>query len=168
MATDGARTPPPAGVGGVAEIGVISDTHGLLRREAVAALDGCDLILHAGDVGAPGILDDLRAVAPLRVVRGNVDGGQLRSLPLTEAVEVEGHLIYMIHILEDLDLDPVAAGVALLVHGHTHRPRIDRHAGVPVLNPGSAGPRRFDLPVTVARVGVDAEGLHPRLIELPV
>jgi hypothetical protein len=156
------------GPGPIREVGVISDTHGLLRPEAVAALDGCDLILHAGDVGRAAILDELRRIAPVHAVRGNVDGGELAALPLTEAVEVGDHVIYMIHIVEDLDLDPGAAGVALLVHGHTHRPRTGTHRGVPVLNPGSAGPRRFELPVTVARVGVDAAGLHPRIVHLEV
>lgn len=150
------------------EIGVISDTHGLLRPEALLELEGCDLILHAGDVGRGGILEELAELAPVRAVRGNVDRGDLGTLPLTEAVDVGGHLIYMIHILEELDLDPGAAGVHLLVHGHTHRPRIDTHRGVPVLNPGSAGHRRFDLPVTLARVRVDSDGLHPRIVALDV
>jgi hypothetical protein len=152
----------------VREIGVISDTHGLLRPEALRELDGCDLILHAGDVGRGGILEELAELAPVRAVRGNVDRGDLGALPLTEAVDVGGHLIYMIHILEELDLDPGTAGVHLLVHGHTHRPRIGTHRGVAVLNPGSAGHRRFDLPVTLARVRVDSEGLHPRIVEMDV
>lgn len=158
----------PAPSGPLREVGVISDTHGLLRPEAVRALAGCDLILHAGDVGRPEILDELAALAPVRAVRGNVDGGALAGLPWTEAVDLGGHLVYMLHIIEELDLDPVVAGVGLLVHGHTHRPRLATHLGVPVLNPGSAGPRRFDLPVTVARVRIDDAGLHPRIVELDV
>lgn len=147
-------------------IGVVSDTHGLLRPQVVDRLAGSDLILHAGDVGDPAILEILREVAPLRVVRGNVDGGPLRSLPLTEAVQVGGHLLYMVHIAEDLDLDPVAAGVSVVIHGHTHRPRLERIDGVLYLNPGSVGPRRFDLPVTMARLSAGPEGVEAEIIDL--
>ena len=147
-------------------VGVISDTHGLLRPEVPELLSGSDLILHAGDVGDPLILEALRDVAPVRAVRGNVDGGALRALPLTEAVEVGGQLLYMVHILEELDLDPVAAGVAVVIHGHTHRSRNDRVDGGLYLNPGSIGPRRFDLPVTMARLVVGPDGIEADIIEL--
>ena len=147
-------------------IGVVSDTHGLLRDEVPGLLEGAVHIIHAGDVGDPGIIDRLRAIAPTTVVRGNTDLGELGSLPLTEAVTVAGHAIYVIHIPEDLDLDPAAAGFSMVVHGHTHRPRVDRLKGVWHLNPGSIGPRRFDLPITLARVHVEPAGLRPEIIDL--
>lgn len=149
-------------------VGVISDTHGLLRPEVPGLLSGSDLILHAGDVGDPSVLEALRDIAPVRAVRGNVDGGALRDLPLTEAVQVAGHLLYMIHILDDLDLDPVAAEVGVVIHGHTHRSRNDRVDGVHYLNPGSIGPRRFDLPVTMARLLIGPDGIEADIIELDV
>ncbi|RMG73456.1 MAG: metallophosphoesterase [Bacteroidetes bacterium] len=149
------------------KLGIISDTHGLLRPEAVAALQGVDYILHAGDTGMPEILDQLRAIAPLQVVRGNVDRGEwAQALPLTEAVELGGHLFYMVHRIEDLDLDPVAAGVSMVVFGHSHQPEIKRREGVWYLNPGSAGPRRFSLPVTLALLEVSAESLRPEIVHL--
>jgi putative phosphoesterase len=147
---------------------VISDTHGLLRPDVLTRLSGCDLILHAGDVGDPSILEALRQVAPLHAVRGNVDGGALRSLPATEAVEIGGHLLYMVHIPDDLDLDPVSSGVSVVIHGHTHRSRIDRRDGVIYLNPGSVGPRRFDLPVTMALLRIGPDGIEPEIIEIEV
>lgn len=156
-------------------IGVISDTHGLLRPQALEALEDSDLIIHAGDVGPLEILDQLRAIAPVRAVRGNTDRGAIAAvLPLTEVVEVpgagEGHptLLYVIHILEDLDLDPGAAGFRCVICGHSHRPEVREERGVLYLNPGSAGPRRFDLPVTVARLRIDpAEGtLDPEIVHI--
>lgn len=148
---------------------MISDTHGLLRAEAVAALQGVEMILHAGDVGDPRLLDELREIAPLRVVRGNVDhGGWAAALPATDVVEIEGHALYMLHDRADLDLDPVAAGLSAVIYGHTHRPLIERRAGVLYLNPGSAGPRRFRLPVTVARLTVGADGLEAELVDLGI
>jgi len=132
-------------------VGVISDTHGLLRPEAVAALNGVDHILHAGDVGDPAILDTLAAIAPLSAIRGNIDRtGACASLPPTEILDLGGSTIYMLHGLNDLDLDPVAAGIDIIVSGHSHQPLIERRKGVLYLNPGSAGPRRFSLPVSVA------------------
>jgi putative phosphoesterase len=148
-------------------IGVISDTHGLLRSEAVAALAGVDYILHAGDVGHPGILDRLRRIAPLTAIRGNIDvSGVCASLPATEAVELGGRIFYLVHSVHDLDIDPLAAGVAAVISGHSHRPEIREHKGVLYLNPGSAGPRRFDLPVSVAMVTVAKEGLRARIVNL--
>ena len=136
-----------------AVVGLISDTHGLLRPEALRALDGSDLIIHAGDVGKPEILDALRALAPLVAVRGNVDRGEWAStLPLTAAAEAGPAAIYVLHDIQQLDLDPAAAGFHIVVSGHSHKPsRIERD-GVLYINPGSAGPRRFKLPLTIARL----------------
>ena len=147
-------------------IGVISDTHGLLRPEALAALKGVSLILHAGDVGKPEILDRLREVAPVRAVRGNIDkGAWAQQLPTTEVIEVGGVCLYMLHILEDLDLDPVAAGFQAVIFGHSHKPSQEVKQGVVYLNPGSAGPRRFRLPVSLALLRIqdgeiEVEGLE--------
>ena len=150
-------------------VGVISDTHGLLRPEAVAALEGSDLIVHAGDVGEPEVLEPLRDLAPVHAVRGNVDrGAWARELPLDRVVEVGSHSLYVLHILEDLDLDPAAAGFAAVIYGHSHRPHREWRGGVLHLNPGSAGPRRFRLPVTVARLSVCGEGLTAEIVELSV
>jgi len=145
-------------------IGVVSDTHGLLRPEAIQALVGVDHILHAGDVGDPLVLDKLRWIAPVTAIRGNVDRGS--SLPVTDAVELGGLLFYLVHSLHDLDLDPVAASVAVVVSGHTHRAEQQERNGVLYLNPGSCGPRRFDLPVTLARVSVANGAVHAQIVEL--
>jgi hypothetical protein len=151
----------------VLTIGVISDTHGLLRPEAIEVLVGVDHILHAGDVGDLGILDRLRAIAPLTAIHGNVDvSGICGMLPATEAVELGGRVFYLVHALQDLDLDPVAAGVAVVVSGHSHRPGMEERKGVLYLNPGSAGPRRFDLPVTLAMVRLAGESLTAQIINL--
>lgn len=153
----------------VERIGVISDTHGLLRPEAVEALSGSDLILHAGDLGTPEILEELERVAPVVAVRGNVDRGEwARSLPVTEAVEVGGFLILLIHDLEELDLNPEAAGLSMVVFGHSHKPEIRENRGVRYFNPGSAGPRRFSGPVTLGLVEIEKNGLLPRIVELGV
>jgi uncharacterized protein len=137
----------------MAIVGLISDTHGLLRPEAVRALAGSDLIIHAGDVGAPEILDALRAVAPVVAVRGNVDtGAWAAALPATAVAEVGSTLIYVLHDLNELDLDPAAAGFGVVVSGHSHQPASSEKSGVLYVNPGSAGRRRFKLPVTVARL----------------
>jgi putative phosphoesterase len=134
-------------------VGLISDTHGLMRPEALAALKGSDLIIHAGDVGRPEIIQELGAVAPVVPVRGNVDTGAWASqLPLTAVVEARSVLIYVLHDLQQLDLDPATAGFKIVVSGHSHQPGRSDRSGVAYLNPGSAGPRRFHLPVTVARL----------------
>ena len=136
-------------------IGVISDTHGLLRPAALTALAGSDLILHAGDVGEPAeeILSALRAIAPVVAVRGNIDQfGLAASLPATAAIDANGSYIYMLHDLHDLEIDPGAAGFALVVSGHSHKPGQTDAKGVTYLNPGSAGPRRFRLPISLARI----------------
>ncbi len=148
-------------------IGVISDTHGLLRPEAVQALAGCAHILHAGDVGDDAILDALRKIAPVTAVRGNVDHtGICGALPLTEAVEIEGKLFYLVHRREDLDLHPQAAGIAAVIFGHSHQPEISWTDGVLFFNPGSVGPRRFQLPVTVGILECTQTMLTPKIQRL--
>jgi len=140
-------------MGDVAIIGLISDTHGLMRREALAALRGSDLIIHAGDVGKPEIIERLRDVAPVVAVKGNIDKGVWASqLAVTALVETRSVLIYVLHDIRQLDLDPAAAKFGIVVSGHSHKPDHTRRSGVLYLNPGSAGPRRFRLPVTVARL----------------
>jgi uncharacterized protein len=134
-------------------IGLISDTHGILRPEAVTALAGSDLIIHAGDVGKPEILEDLRHVAPVVCVRGNIDKGAWADvLPLTAAVEIRSGWMYVLHDVHQLDLDPAVAGFHIVVSGHSHKPSRTERDGVLYVNPGSAGPRRFRLPTTVARL----------------
>ena len=148
-------------------IGVISDTHGLLRPEALQALAGCDHILHAGDVGNDTILDALRTIAPLTAIRGNVDrGGLCGALPATETIELDGKLIYMVHAREDLDLHPHSAGIAAVIFGHSHQPEISWSHGVLYFNPGSAGPRRFTLPITIGILECSLGGLTPSLVPL--
>ena len=140
------------------KLGLISDTHGLLREEAVDALRGSELIIHAGDVGKPEILTALETLAPVVAVRGNIDTAPWASrLPATAVAEAAGTLIYVIHDVHDLDLDPAAAGFRIVVSGHSHQPVSSERAGVLYVNPGSAGPRRFQLPVTVARLDVAAQ-----------
>jgi len=147
-------------------IGVLSDTHGLLRPELLPALAGVDHILHAGDVGDPTILTALSHIAPVTAIRGNVDThGPNSLLPATEAIELAGCLIYMLHSLDDLDLNPQAAHIGVVVYGHSHKPSIEHRHGVLYLNPGSAGPRRFNLPITYALLHIhstqpQAEILH--------
>lgn len=148
-------------------IGVISDTHGLLRPEAMLALSQVEHILHAGDVGDAAILDRLREIAPVTAIRGNIDReGVCAALPATEALELEGRLFYLVHSVHDLDLNPVVAGVSVVVSGHSHQPGTSTRDGVMYLNPGSAGPRRFKLPTTVALVTVTTEGVHARIEEI--
>jgi len=150
-------------------IGVISDTHGLLRPEAIAALRGSDRILHAGDVGDPGILDRLRELAPVTVVRGNVDRGPwAAALPETELVEIEGLSIYLIHDLGQLDLKPEAAGIRVVIYGHSHQPKIEEKNGVLFFNPGSAGPRRFHLPMSLGALEINVGKIQACLINLEV
>ena len=151
----------------VRHLGLISDTHGLLRDEAVRALQGSDLILHAGDVGAAAILEALRQVAPVIAVRGNVDEGRwAEALPQAELVAAGSVTIYMLHILQELDINPQAAGVSIVVSGHSHKPEQREKDGVLYVNPGSAGPRRFQLPVTVARLDVDTRPWKVEFIDV--
>jgi len=150
-------------------LGVISDTHGLLRPEAVDALRRSDRILHAGDVGAPEILEALAKIAPVTAVRGNVDSASwARVLPATEVVEAGGVLIYMLHDLDQLDLKPEAAGFRVVIYGHSHQPQIEEKNGVLYFNPGSAGPRRFSLPVSVGRLTIAAGKVQAQLVELKI
>ena len=148
-------------------IGVISDTHGLLRPEAFAALQGSDRIIHAGDIGDPVILDRLAEIAPVTAVRGNVDReAWAKSIAETELLEVDGVSIYILHILESLDLQPKAAGIQAVIYGHSHVPKQELKDGVLYFNPGSAGPRRFQLPVTVGKLIVDAGKIRSEIIQL--
>jgi uncharacterized protein len=150
-------------------IGVISDTHGLLRPEALRALAGADLIVHAGDVGSPEVLASLRSVAPVVAVRGNNDRAPWASaLAETEVVESGGRTLYVLHDLKTLDLDPRAAGFDAVIAGHSHQPRIERRDGVLYLNPGSAGPRRFRLPIALAWLQVDAVRIDAEIVQLDV
>lgn len=162
------RAPPPGRA--VITVGVISDTHGLLRDEAIAELEGSDVIVHAGDVGGEEILRRLSRIAPVHAVRGNTDGGAWGStLPHTEVVSVGGADLYMVHDIEDLDLDPAAAGFAAVIYGHSHRPHIARRDEVLFINPGAAGHRRFRLPVSVGRLTVSASGaVEAEIVELDV
>ena len=145
-------------------VGVISDTHGLLRPEALAALRGADHLVHAGDIGKPEVLRELRAVAPLTAVRGNNDrDAWARTIPDTDSVRLGGIVLYVLHDLKALDLDPVAAGFGVVVSGHSHQPCVAERDGVLYVNPGSAGPRRFRLPVSVAMVEVDGGRVRARI-----
>ncbi len=150
-------------------LGVISDTHGLLRPEAVEALRGSERILHAGDVGAPEILEALAQIAPVTAIRGNVDTAPwARALPESEVVEAGGLSIYMLHDLGRLDLKPEAAGFRVVIYGHSHQPKVEEKNGILYFNPGSAGPRRFHLPLTVGRLIVEAGKVRAALMELKV
>ena len=150
-------------------VGIISDTHGLMRPQAVAALRGCDLIIHAGDVGNPDVVKELAGIAPTHVVRGNIDTGDWAAgLPMTELVEVGERRFFVLHQIAQLDFEPADIGFAAVVFGHSHQPLIETRQGVMFLNPGSAGPRRFRLPVTLARVGVSGERMRPEIVELQV
>jgi putative phosphoesterase len=150
-------------------IGVIADTHGLLRPQALQVLSGVELIIHAGDIGNPKVLAGLARLAPVQAVRGNVDRGDwAAALPRTRVVEVGGLHLYVLHELFSLDLDPAAAGFAAVIYAHSHEPHLERQDGVLYLNPGSAGPRRFTLPVTLALLRVQGASLIPQVIELKV
>lgn len=152
----------------LASVGLISDTHGLLREEAIDALRGCHHIIHAGDVGKPDILRRLEELAPVTVVRGNVDSPRdFPDLPLTAAVTVADKHIYVVHILDDIDIDAETSGVAAVIYGHSHKPDIRERNAVLYINPGSAGPRRFSLPITVARLEIHSEGIKAHHIHLP-
>ena len=148
-------------------IGLISDTHGLLRPEAVAALQGVDLILHAGDVGSLDVLKALKDIAPVSAVRGNNDkGAWAEELPHSHVTELGTISIYMIHDVKELDLNPGAEGFQVVVSGHSHKPTVNEREGVLYVNPGSAGPRRFSLPITVARLKVSGESVAAEVVDL--
>ncbi|MEO8103184.1 MAG: metallophosphoesterase family protein [Betaproteobacteria bacterium] len=148
-------------------VGLISDTHSLLRAEATAFLEGCDHIVHGGDIGRRGILDELGRLAPVTAVRGNNDnGGWAESLLETRFLQVGQILIYVIHDLARLDIDPRAAGVRVVVSGHSHKPLIDERGGILYVNPGSSGPRRFRLPIAVGELFVDGPSVSARINEV--
>jgi putative phosphoesterase len=153
----------------IKRVGVISDTHGLVRDEALAALRGSELIIHAGDIGSPEVLERLRQIAPVHAVRGNNDRDDwARALPLTEVVEAGEHFIYLLHDIADLDIDPGAAGMSAVITGHSHKPKAEERDGVLYLNPGRAGPRRFRLPIAVARLRLTPDGLEHEIVQLEV
>jgi uncharacterized protein len=149
------------------QIGVISDTHGLLRDEVKSRLRDCDMVLHAGDIGNAQVLEELRQIAQVVAVRGNMDGGAWAGeLPKTECLDVEGRRIYVVHDIDTLDLNPATAGIDVVIYGHSHRPAIDRKGGVLYLNPGSAGPKRFRLPVSMAILRIRDGQVLPEIISL--
>lgn len=150
------------------KLGIVSDTHGLLRPEVLLAFKGVDQILHLGDVGRPSVLQGLEKIAPVTAIRGNMDrDGECAKLPETEVLLVEGHYIYMLHDLKALHLDPAAAKFAAVLHGHSHVPNFYTKKGVLYFNPGSYGPRRFELPVTIGLLTISAEGkLKPEIVNL--
>ena len=148
-------------------VGLISDTHGLLRLEALAFLRGSDFIVHAGDIGDAAVLEELRRLAPLTAVRGNNDKGPwAKSIAETEVLEVGEVSIYVLHDLAELDLDPVAAGFRVVVCGHSHHPSVEDRDGVLYVNPGSSGPRRFRLPIAAAELQVAGSSVKARIVEL--
>ncbi len=151
----------------MARVGLISDTHGLLRPEATAFLRGSDFIVHAGDIGRASVLDELEALAPVTAVRGNNDREPwAASVRETEVLQVGEVLVYVLHNLAELELDPIAAGFRVVVSGHTHRAVVENRDGVLYVNPGSSGPRRFNLPVAVAELHVVGTSVEARLVEL--
>jgi len=148
-------------------IGVISDTHGLVRPEVLEIFKGVDLIIHAGDIGGIAVLETLESIAPVMAVRGNNDREAWSShIPHDQVIEHGSSRIYVLHELAHLDRDPAAAEFSVVIYGHSHRPLIETKKGVPYLNPGSAGPRRFSLPVALAKLHITQAGLVPEIIEL--
>ena len=150
-------------------LGVISDTHGLVRPQALDALAGVELILHAGDIGNQQVLDTLKQIAPVVAVRGNNDRGDwATSIPDWEVVEVGRISIYMLHDVKEIDISPAGAGFHVVVSGHSHRPSVEQRRGVLYVNPGSAGPRRFKLPISLAHLAVAGDKVEANIVELPV
>ncbi len=148
-------------------IGLISDTHGLLRPEALAALQGCAQIIHAGDIGKPQVLDGLRAIAPLEAIRGNIDTADWAlELPERLGLRIGGLTLHVLHDLKQLDIDPLAAGIDVVIAGHSHKPKVERRDGVLYINPGSAGPRRFSLPISLALLELNDGDAQVELISL--
>ena len=151
------------------KVGVISDTHGLLRPEAIEALRGSDFIIHGGDIGKQEIIENLSEIAPVTAVHGNIDKGELKEqYSKDQVLKVEDAYIYVLHIKKELNLDPIAAEFQVVVTGHTHKPKIEEISGVLYVNPGSAGPKRFSLPITVATLVVEGAGVTAEIIELKV
>ena len=151
-------------------IGILSDTHGLLRPEVMPLLAGSDHILHLGDVGDPEILGKLASIAPVTAIRGNIDTrGPCAHLPETEVVTLAGREFYMLHDVQQLDLDPAAAGFSAVLYGHSHKPEIRRHKGVLYMNPGSCGPKRFQLPITCGQIAINEQGqIEAKILNLPI
>jgi putative phosphoesterase len=150
-------------------IGLISDTHGLMRPEALAFLQGCDHIVHGGDIGNATILEQLAAIAPVTAVRGNNDkAAWADAIAQTEFVQTEGITLYVLHDIADLDLDPPAAGIQVVMTGHSHKPLIEERDGVLYINPGSAGPRRFTLPISIGELVVEGTAITPRIVTLDI
>ena len=151
-------------------IGILSDTHSLLRTEVLPLIQGSDHILHLGDVGDPEILGKLSKLAPVTAIRGNIDThGPCAKLPETEVVTLAGLDFYLLHNIQALDLDPAAAGFAAVLYGHSHKPEIRRHKGVLYMNPGSCGPRRFQLPITCGQITIDENGqIEAKILNLPI
>ncbi|TVT68750.1 MAG: metallophosphoesterase family protein [Pseudomonas sp.] len=148
-------------------IGLISDTHGLLRPEALAALQGCAQIIHAGDIGKPQVLDGLCAIAPLEAIRGNIDTAEwARELPERLDLRIGGLSLHVLHDLRQLDIDPLAAGIDVVIAGHSHKPKVERRDSVLYINPGSAGPRRFSLPISLALLELNDGDAQVELISL--
>lgn len=148
-------------------IGIISDTHGLLRPEAIDQLAGVDYIIHAGDIGSPDVIDSLKKIAPVTAIKGNIDNDSWAKVYADdEVVNLAGYFIYVLHNRNDLSLDPVAAGFNIVISGHSHKPSIETVDGVLYLNPGSAGPRRFSLPIALATLDLNAATLQPQILEI--
>lgn len=150
-------------------IGVVSDTHGLLRPEALKHLNGVHRIVHAGDIGAPNVLEKLQNLAPVDAVRGNNDkGAWAEAIPETLFLEIRGHQIHVLHDLNQIDLSPSAAGMSVVISGHSHKPVVEEHDGVLFINPGSLGPRRFRLPIALAKLYITAEAVRAEIVELRI
>jgi putative phosphoesterase len=148
-------------------IGIISDTHGLVRQEAIESLKGCELVIHAGDVGKPEVIHSLEEIAPVIAVRGNVDKGDwANTLPKTQVVEVSNIFIYVIHHIGELDVNPKAAGFNIVIYGHSHKPKKEIVDGIIYINPGSAGPRRFNLPISLALMRIGRNAIDVNFVEL--
>jgi len=153
----------------MARVGIISDTHGLLRPEATEFLRGSDFLVHGGDIGHADTLKDLASLAPVTAVRGNNDKGSwAETLAHSEVLQVEGVFIYVVHDIKELDLDPRAGGFHVVVSGHSHKPSVETRDGVVYVNPGSAGPRRFKLPIAVADLAVRGRSVRARVVELEI
>lgn len=151
------------------QVGVISDTHGLLRPEAIVALQGSDLILHAGDIGKPEVLEGLSEIAPVIAIRGNNDkGAWAEAIAERETIQIENVFVHLLHIVQELNLEPQQAGIQIVISGHSHKPAIVDRDGVLFLNPGSAGPRRFKLPISVARLHIHGTSIQTQITELTV
>ncbi len=148
-------------------IGVVSDTHGLLRPEALKHLNEVERIIHAGDIGAPNVLEKLKKLAPVEAIRGNNDKGTwAEAIPETLLLEIRGHRIHVLHDLKQIDLSPSDAGISVVISGHSHKPVVAEREGVLFVNPGSLGPRRFRLPISLAKLYITANAVHAEIIEL--